>query len=795
VAGQAGAIRAGRAYVELFADNSRFVAGLRAAESQLRAFGSKIQGIGASMAAFGSAALAPFAVSTGIYKGFEDGMLAVQATSGATAEEYERLTEKAKSLGMTTSFTAQQVASGMLNLARAGFSVKEIDNSIDSILNLARATGTDLSEATDIAASTLRSFGMEASEMQRIADVLTATANRSAQTLSDLGEAMKYAAPTALDFGLTVEDVAKALGTLANFGIKGSMAGTAFRNIMLRMADPRIIKKLKELGVVVKDSSGGFRNLADIMRDLGAATKDMGDVERLSILNELFGVRAIGAGAKLTTAQFDELIKAIDNAAGTAAKTAKVMDSGLGGALRRMFSAFEGIAVAIGRAISKPLSIAADVIAAISKRIIEFVDEHRVLVAVSGAAAAAIVATGMALVGLGIAFKVAAFALGTVRVLITALLLPFKALSVVFAMLASPIGPMVAALGGLTGALLYTSGAGGKAISFLSSKFSELKSTAIEAWEGISAAYAKGDLGLAMRIAWLTIKMEFVEGMDYLSKKWYEFQFGLVKVALDAFIGIQSAWEILQHILVKGIVLLSTIGQIAFNELWSAFIVGIGNAYDALVEFVGTFYNLFRETFGQTFIGLFSNLIQKMLGKPIEEWDAEEFDRQMKDYLTEERKQRYEDWDRRVQDIKKKYQEMEQQAESDYEDRLEEIAKKYIEAQKYIGEAEKEELEGLIDRLTEARRQWEEAVRQAKEVSKGEGIEPPKQAAFDAAQAARAQVGDMLEGATARGTFSSAALYGLGAGGVAQRIAEATAETARNTRKIAENTEEGAAFS
>jgi len=53
----------------------------------------------------------------------------------------------------------------------------------------------------------------------------------------------------------------------------------------------------------------------------------------------------------------------------------------------------------------------------------------------------------------------------------------------------------------------------------------------------------------------------------------------------------------------------------------------------------------------------------------------------------------------------------------------------------------------------------------------------------------------MLEGATARGTFSSAALYGLGAGGVAQRIAEATAETARNTRKIAENTEEGAAFS
>ncbi|HOQ06143.1 MAG TPA: phage tail tape measure protein [Anaerohalosphaeraceae bacterium] len=771
MAGQAGAIRAGRAYVELFADNSRFVAGLRAAESQLRAFGSKIQGIGAAMAAFGSAALAPFAVSTGIYKGFEDVMLAVQATSGATAEEYERLTEKAKSLGMTTSFTAQQVASGMLNLARAGFSVKEIDNSIDSILNLARATGTDLSEATDIAASTLRSFGMEASEMQRIADVLTATANRSAQTLSDLGEAMKYAAPTALDFGLTVEDVAKALGTLANFGIKGSMAGTAFRNIMLRMSDPKIIKKLKELGVVVKDSSGGFRNLADIMRDLGAATKDMGDVERLSILNELFGVRAIGAGAKLTTAQFDELIEAIDNAAGTAAKTAKVMDSGLGGALRRMFSAFEGIAVAIGRAISKPLSIAADVIAAISKRIIELVDEHRVLVAVSGAAAAAIVATGMALVGLGIAFKVAAFALGTVRVLITALLLPFKALSVVFAMLASPIGLTVAALGGLTGALLYTSGAGGKAISFLSSKFSDLKSAAIEAWEGIAAAYAKGDLGLAMRIAWLTIKMEFEEGINEIRKKWVDFRFWFAEIAYDAFYGALAAWEIVQHGIVVGMIEAAA----AATNAWDTFVSWWKKAIEGTAMALAKVYNW-------------------MMSLVDRNWDSEAF----ASGLNEELQGGLEKIDIELEEKKKetesRRQQMRDQAGGDYETALEDIARERLKTGEYIEAAHQEEVEKIAEKLKEAKREWEEAVKQAKEVSKGEEIEPPKQAAFDAAQSARAQVRDMLEGATARGTFSSAALYGLGAGGVAQRIAEATAETARNTRKIAENTEEGAAF-
>ena len=95
------AIRAGRAFVELFADDTKLVRGLRRAEAKIRAFGDKLQNIGRRMIGLGVTAAAPLALSTKIFAGFDDQMRAVQAVIGATGEEFDMLTEKAKELGQT----------------------------------------------------------------------------------------------------------------------------------------------------------------------------------------------------------------------------------------------------------------------------------------------------------------------------------------------------------------------------------------------------------------------------------------------------------------------------------------------------------------------------------------------------------------------------------------------------------------------------------------------------------------------------------------------------------------------
>ncbi|MCK9179102.1 MAG: phage tail tape measure protein, partial [Candidatus Cloacimonetes bacterium] len=146
-----GAIRSARAFVEVFADDSRLVQGLRKAESKVKAFGARVNEIGMGLTKAAASILAPMTLSTKVFMGFDDQMRAVQATIGATGSQFDMLNEKAKLLGRTTSFTVAQVAAAMLELGRAGFAPQEIDDAIASVLNLSRATGTDLAESANIA--------------------------------------------------------------------------------------------------------------------------------------------------------------------------------------------------------------------------------------------------------------------------------------------------------------------------------------------------------------------------------------------------------------------------------------------------------------------------------------------------------------------------------------------------------------------------------------------------------------------------------------------------------------------
>ncbi len=286
----ASAVRAGRAFVELFADDSMLIRTLRRAEARVVKFGENIKAIGRRLTTLGLAAGVPFAASMKVFASFDDQMRAVKAVTGATGKEFDDLTAKAKFLGRTTSFTASQVASAMLELGRAGFAPKEIDEAIPSILNLARATGTELATSAEICANTLRSFELPATEMVRVSDVMVAAANNSAQTLEELGESMSYCAPIASEYGLSLEQTAKALGALANYGIKGSQSGTTLRRVLTNLADPKIQKQLRNIGVsVVDQDTGKMREVSEVLRDVGAATQSMPKDQKLGFFKQMFG--------------------------------------------------------------------------------------------------------------------------------------------------------------------------------------------------------------------------------------------------------------------------------------------------------------------------------------------------------------------------------------------------------------------------------------------------------------------------------------------------------------------------
>lgn len=288
---------------------------------------------------------------------FEAQMSRVQAIAGATGDELGKLTEQAMQLGAETSFSASEVAKGMENLASAGFTTEEIMEAMPGLLDLAASSGAELATSSEIAASAIRGFGLEASEAGHVADVFAEAAARTNAQTEDMGEAMKYIAPVANTMGLKIEEVAAAIGIMSDAGIKGSQAGTSLRGALTRLTKPtdKMLGIMEELGISFYDNEGKMKSLTEMISMLQNATKDLTDEQAQNALTVLFGTESLSGMVALINRGSDDLsnmTKSFENADGAAADMAETMLDNTAGALESLSGSLETAGIAIQRALA-----------------------------------------------------------------------------------------------------------------------------------------------------------------------------------------------------------------------------------------------------------------------------------------------------------------------------------------------------------------------------------------------------------------------------------------------------------
>lgn len=529
-------IEAGRAHVVLGLKN-QMEGGLRGAQARLLAFGKSLktiggdlQSLGTKMTAIGTAIAAPLGLAVQRFAGFDDAMRAVKAVSQSTDVEFGKLTATAKHLGATTSYTAVQVASLMTELGRAGFSAAQIETMTGAVLALARATGTDATLASGIMAASIRQFGLGAEEATRVADALTVAANKSFNTVEQLGEALSYAGPVAADFGMSIEDTLAILGGLGNMGIQASNAGTAIRRL-LTLTGAESAKMQGIFGVAFADAAGNARPLLDVLEDVNTVTKDMGSADRAAKFNEAFGLLGITAASSIgkSIGSIRELREALGAAEGAAAKAAKEMDAGLGGAFRILRSAVEGVAIGIGEALAPKLQQLAELFTAASGKILEFVKANQSRVLAIAAVTVAAIAGGVALIGFG-------SALSAVGVIATFTASVLGGLATVVGLIATPIGAIAAAGAALAGVFAAVSGVSGYLTTQLGTVWLALK--------GLTQLLVGGEWGKAWEFAKLAMSTLASAALDLFSQlpKMIAYTIGRVARGIMDAIGSTVVW-------------------------------------------------------------------------------------------------------------------------------------------------------------------------------------------------------------------------------------------------------------
>lgn len=203
---------------------------------------------------------------------------------GATKKEIKDLTDEARRLGATTSYTAAQVTELQIELAKLGFFKDEIKAMTPAVLNFAKAVDTDLGSAAALTGATMRIFNLEAEETERAVAAMTMGCNASALGFEYLNTAMAIAGPVANSFGFTIEDTTALLGALSNSGFDASMAATATRNIFLNLADSS--------GKLAIALGGPVNNLDDLVKGLKKLNSEGIDLNKALELTDKRSVAA-----------------------------------------------------------------------------------------------------------------------------------------------------------------------------------------------------------------------------------------------------------------------------------------------------------------------------------------------------------------------------------------------------------------------------------------------------------------------------------------------------------------------
>lgn len=257
---------------------NEFANGCQSAGEKIESFGKKMSIVSGGVAGIGAAAIKTAS-------DFDSSMSNVQAISGASGNEMEKLRDKAREMGEKTKFSATEAGDAMSYMAMAGWKTNDMLNGIEGIMTLAAASGEDLASTSDIVTDAMTAFGLsadgttkivrdglekEVSNASHFADILAAASSNANTNVSLLGESFKYAAPVAGALGYSAEDTAVALGLMANSGIKASMGGTALRSMLTNLSKPtdQIGDAMDYLGISMQNSDGSMKTLMEVMEDL-----------------------------------------------------------------------------------------------------------------------------------------------------------------------------------------------------------------------------------------------------------------------------------------------------------------------------------------------------------------------------------------------------------------------------------------------------------------------------------------------------------------------------------------------
>jgi TP901 family phage tail tape measure protein len=476
-------------FVEIGADARQFFSALNRVQKEIGKIGQSMASVGTRMMGVGAALGAPFIAASVAGARFQDVLLNVQASTGATASDLDQVRKAAMAMSQAMGIGPTEAAAGFLELLKAGMSLEDVlGGAGKAAIAFAKVGGLSVADAAVVMADAMNVFKISGDVA---ANTLSAAADASSTSIQGIAMAFSQVSAVAGLANQSIQDTATALAVLANAGIKGSDAGTSLKTMLMRLMAPAddAVGALQQLGLNVqsfRNADGTMKPLVQIIGTLNDAMVGMDQAAKDDIFRRIFGQDAIRAAAVLTSAGVEGFQAMQDGMAGAATVGDKfgIMSSGLSGTAAALYAALERLAIVVSDAIGPSLIALGQAVLPVINGFAQFVSKNQELVTAVAKGIAIFTGTGAAILGIGLALQLVAGGMAVVL---------------------SPLGLIVAGVAGLTAAVA-TSG----------TTLQDLSAIASTTFAGIYDAIAAGDLAGAMDILWAGLVAGWLRGTEAL---------------------------------------------------------------------------------------------------------------------------------------------------------------------------------------------------------------------------------------------------------------------------------------
>lgn len=508
----AGSVRAGGAFVEIFAKDGPFQQAMARVENRLKIVGQKMRQLGTSASLAGAAIGIPMVMAARQAATFEDALLGMEAAAGLSADQVKALEKESLRLSKSMGVDPAKVAGAFLELTKAGMSVEEVlAGAGKSAVEFARVSGVEMVDAAVFMKVAMNTFGVSASQA---VDTLSAAADASETSIAAMVESFALVGSAGKAFDQSLFDVSQGLAALAKYGIRGEEAGTGIKTMLMRLTSPADTahEALAKVGLTVasfRDMDGKILPLVQIVDVLAKAMQNVDRITRDQVLGDVFGdrgIRVVGAFLDMGVAGFGDLAKAMEGNLPVATKF-QILMGGISGMFSKLSAAVQRLSIAFAGALGTSLDSATAAIVNFLDGVSALLQKFPILAKIAAGAAAGLVLFGIVAITAGISLNVLSKTLGAVA----------KAI----AFIATPMGATVTAV------------VGGIALILMAAY--QLSPAFRQEANAIMAALGRLDFAAAWQVMNLNLAIALTQMAQQFEDAWAAIRNGVVAAA--AFIG------------------------------------------------------------------------------------------------------------------------------------------------------------------------------------------------------------------------------------------------------------------